>query len=229
MRIWRCPNCEAGVRAPARLVKMDTRRWCLACSAKSARLVERIIPSLVAQRERADVARIDRKVARILSDDARRKEHEARLERLTEATDRERPDAADWLRERAKRMIHLATFRRYNNEHYPDRHWNPNIVIRNSKTRMRCSGRAWPWKQRLVVTCGAHAADDLSTLIHELSHLCAPMYEMHGPIFQLIQRDALLEVTGEHIVDWHRGGVTSEEPRRVGALKRWLERGGKLQ
>jgi hypothetical protein len=42
-RIWRCPDAtHAGVRAPARLRKIDVRRYCLACSEREGVLVERV-------------------------------------------------------------------------------------------------------------------------------------------------------------------------------------------
>lgn len=41
-RIWRCPDCEGGIRAPSRLRKVDARRYCLDCTAQTGKLVERV-------------------------------------------------------------------------------------------------------------------------------------------------------------------------------------------
>jgi len=52
---WTCPNGCAAVLAPTKPRRNDVRRYCLPCSAKSGRLVERVAPSLERDRaERAD-------------------------------------------------------------------------------------------------------------------------------------------------------------------------------
>lgn len=48
---WRCPSCSSGVLAPSRPRKLDVRRWCLDCSAKGPRLVERVPVALEAKRK----------------------------------------------------------------------------------------------------------------------------------------------------------------------------------
>lgn len=49
---WRCQQCDHGLLAPMRPRKNDVRRYCLPCSSKSGRLVERVAPALEKQRER---------------------------------------------------------------------------------------------------------------------------------------------------------------------------------
>lgn len=51
LRRWVCPLCRAGKLAPSRPRRDDVRRYCLPCSAKTGRLVEKVAPS--AERERA--------------------------------------------------------------------------------------------------------------------------------------------------------------------------------
>jgi hypothetical protein len=47
-RRWECPTGDhPGQLAPARLRKDDIRRYCLPCSTRSGRLIERVAPSLV--------------------------------------------------------------------------------------------------------------------------------------------------------------------------------------
>jgi hypothetical protein len=48
---WACPRCGSGVNAPSRLRRDDTRRYCLYCSEKTGRLVER--ECLVRKRKQA--------------------------------------------------------------------------------------------------------------------------------------------------------------------------------
>lgn len=57
MKRWTCPKCGVGKLAPARLTRLDVRRWCLVCSSKSPTLVERVMPA----RETAKAARAQRR------------------------------------------------------------------------------------------------------------------------------------------------------------------------
>ena len=57
---WKCPICENGLLAPQRPRLDDVRRYCLPCSAKSGKLVERIAPALEAQRTRRNEQRSNR-------------------------------------------------------------------------------------------------------------------------------------------------------------------------
>jgi len=60
---WECPRCGNRVNAPERPRKDDVRRWCLACSAMTGRLVERSSPTLERRREES-AARSAAKAAR---------------------------------------------------------------------------------------------------------------------------------------------------------------------
>lgn len=55
MMRWVCPNDDnhEGKLAPSRPRKDDIRRYCLVCSEKTGRLVERVAPRLEAKREKA--------------------------------------------------------------------------------------------------------------------------------------------------------------------------------
>lgn len=57
MKRWRCPNCGSGKLAPGRARKDDTRRYCLPCSERTGRLVERACPALDARRDAKATAR----------------------------------------------------------------------------------------------------------------------------------------------------------------------------
>lgn len=52
MRKWTCPRCEDTILAPDRPRKDDVRRYCLPCSEKTGRLVERACPARERERER---------------------------------------------------------------------------------------------------------------------------------------------------------------------------------
>jgi hypothetical protein len=54
---WKCANCNHGLLAPMKPRKNDVRRYCLPCSAKTGKLVERISPTLEKQRATKTVQR----------------------------------------------------------------------------------------------------------------------------------------------------------------------------
>jgi hypothetical protein len=47
---WKCANCNHGLLAPTKPRKNDVRRYCLPCSGKTGKLVERVSPTLEKQR-----------------------------------------------------------------------------------------------------------------------------------------------------------------------------------
>jgi len=50
---WVCPKCTAGTLAPSRPRRDDVRRYCLPCSSKTGRLVERESPARARLRDKA--------------------------------------------------------------------------------------------------------------------------------------------------------------------------------
>lgn len=61
---WKCANCDHGLLAPTKPRKNDVRRYCLPCSAKTGKLVERIAPSLDKQRTAKKAAVKNKTVAK---------------------------------------------------------------------------------------------------------------------------------------------------------------------
>lgn len=57
---WVCPTCNGGALAPERPRKNDVRRYCLSCSKRTGKLVERVAPVLQARREKAAALRSER-------------------------------------------------------------------------------------------------------------------------------------------------------------------------
>lgn len=51
MKRWKCTQCGSGVNAPGRMRRDDVRRYCLACSKTTGRLVQRTCPVLDRERE----------------------------------------------------------------------------------------------------------------------------------------------------------------------------------
>jgi len=52
-KLWKCPQCGKGRRAPSRMEKDDTRRYCLPCSADAPRLIRMECPVLENRRTKA--------------------------------------------------------------------------------------------------------------------------------------------------------------------------------
>lgn len=172
MRRWTCPTCDGGVLAPDRPRRDDVRRYCLACSAKSGRLIERTCPAL--ERERA--ARDERNRAKASAQRAR--ESAARRAERERAA-RQRANAAARA-ERAERD--RRSYRGYDIIAEAQRIWPlmadyhrgrpmPMITLRR-RSRGYTTGRANDL--HLALTMGGSLDHVLWVLLHELAHAAAP-------------------------------------------------------
>ena len=47
---WKCEVCDSGLLAPTKPRMNDVRRYCLPCSSKTGKLVQRVAPTLEKQR-----------------------------------------------------------------------------------------------------------------------------------------------------------------------------------
>jgi len=63
-RTWVCPQCEDAVRAPSVPRKDDVRRYCLPCSKRTGKLVQRTCPALEKRRAERGAANKARHKAR---------------------------------------------------------------------------------------------------------------------------------------------------------------------
>jgi hypothetical protein len=61
---WKCESCNNGLLAPTKPRMNDVRRYCLPCSAKTGKLVERVAPSLEKQRVAKQAATRKKNVAK---------------------------------------------------------------------------------------------------------------------------------------------------------------------
>lgn len=174
MRRWVCPSCQSGVLAPERPRRDDTRRYCLACSTKSGRLVERTCPTLDRQRGlRAETLRYQRTVAKTTA------ERQAREQRTVAGID---------LHDEARRFWRLPSLveARRASWRTPGRIALPTIEWRRDRTGMKSwtSGTCWTQHQRIVITIGYSPADAVEVVLHELVHAALPLREKHGPLFR---------------------------------------------
>lgn len=157
-RRWVCPTCGSGVLAPSRPRKDDVRRFCLACSEKSGRLVQRVCPAAETSRTRKADAR---KAA-----SARRRERERTAE-----DERHTVDGMD-VREELQRLCKLPFVRR----HFPGGRSPVRLTVSWSKSREYTTGHSkiglWHVHLGLWEGCPRHEAEAL--LAHELAHAILP-------------------------------------------------------
>lgn len=146
--IWRCPLCEHGHLAPRRPRKDDARRYCLACTASTGRLVERNSPALERARKAAAVT------ARTRAAEKRKRAADAAAAKHTRAG----IDLVNVLH-RVMQLGEAVGCRR------------PTMTVRR-KTTGEYSGYAYFDQNRIVlslaVNCSAETAVGL--LLHEVAH-----------------------------------------------------------
>lgn len=204
-RRWVCPTCGEGVHAPDRPRRDDVRRYCLPCSAKAGRLVERACPArenararAVAQRKAsAEVRQISRAAARELerrqreNAEAHAREVRARLRAMpiTEIAGLRTREAFE---EAARRYARLKA-------------WECDLsdcafTIRMSTQNVHTSGVAYPGRsRRFVVTVGTDIADAHAVILHELAHLAAGPKCGHDARWRGLFQLAASEVIGHHV------------------------------
>lgn len=232
MKLWRCDLCHDGKRAPERMARNDARRYCLGCTERTGKLVERSIPAKQTEQRKRDEANVARLAKRATARTLREAAERTRLAMLADSATRPREDAADWLRARIAQVLKLTCWDRLAREY---RDANPakssrwrgrsrvQVTIRQGGPhRFYASGRAWWWEQRLVVTTGYDGADDLSTLVHEVAHLVAPADAIHDRRFRRVEAEAIAELTGQAIdTDGPVYGGNYRGVRRL-AVRAWL-------
>jgi len=229
-KIWRCPKCETGIRAPERLRKIDVRRYCLDCSAKAGVLVERTVPSRDAERERAKLLRKEHEIK------AREKQAAKRV--AYEQTERGELEAF------ARRALKLEAFETVHDRVLPFqiRLAGKRPEVTEPRTRVLAdgtqvhdtvtyggyrpsmsTGHAYG-KRRFVVTAGTDPYDARTTILHEIAH-CAAGYQggPHGDGWRSVFASAVRELTGET-----PSGTTHHDLHTVATecVRRWFDRGG---
>lgn len=211
MSRWVCPKCGQGKIAPERLRKLDSRRWCLTCSASSPTLVERTLPSRDKAKQRKAEARAARTEKRREVASGRRAAAKAQHAALANATTREYLQGRAWLLAWLPRILALKAWqaRRWSSS------WPPKVTIRQGRKREWASGHAWTSSQRCVVTTGQRAADDLAVLVHEIAHLVAPVSEHHGAIFCGILSEAWSELLDREVTPMGEGTYSNGIARKV--------------
>lgn len=167
---WKCPQCGAGILAPTKPRRDDVRRYCLPCSAKGGRLVERIAPALEAKREQR---------AAFVSEKARQKRQVARR-RAEPKKAQERCDAI------RRRIIEKEAVRIW--KHMKEWHKGkplPRIEIVRGRNWGAQRGYAFSGWSRIQVNVDADQSPMRSkrvwaVLAHELAHIACPPINTGG-------------------------------------------------
>lgn len=181
---WKCPHCGDGCLAPTRPRKDDVRRYCLRCSERTGRLVERVAPSLERRRQERTEASRERAAAK-------------RAKAKAEADDLYVVGSLD-LRKELKRLCRLEAF----TMEAPSMATSPprmRVVRRHVQPQRH--GRAFGSREIEVVRFpGQTEQQAREILVHELAHVCVwrsrPGEPAHGRYWKSIFRSASKEAYG---------------------------------
>lgn len=218
IKLWRCPICDSGIRAPERMRRNNALRYCFPCSAKAGVLVERVCPSKEQERAKDAAAKKLRETKEKEKQAAKRAAYAISEKGQLEAVIRK------WLRLDA--FQHGAIW---------GRHGRPVVsyTVRLSRAReidghamlrpRETTGHAYG-RDRLTITAGSDRADALTTILHEIAHLSAGYFEgAHAAPWRAVFAEAVQEVTGERPDGANR--ITLHDAATE-CVRRWLARGG---
>lgn len=169
---WTCLTCGEGGLAPTKPRRDDVRRYCLSCSAKTGRLVEKVAPSLEKKRE-AQTARTQERSKKKRQKEAARRGRVTANERLVKKREK-------LVQVEAERLWKLLT-------PYHKGKPIPRIVITDTRQTRGASGH---WQGGGFFSSGEitlrlvpfesgrfHEARSWKVLLHELCHAaCPPKY-----------------------------------------------------
>lgn len=164
---WVCETCGSGKLGPQRPRKDNVVRYCLPCSEKTGRLVQRAAPAVQkrreAQAEKAKAKR-ERKAQR-----ERERERKRSTLTLTDATGRKVEVHVQ------KEVMRLA---RKAGVSEPDLSWN-------RRTDGCNSGRAWWHEERIHLSIGSSSLEAFCRLVaHELAHIGVPKPAKHSDVWR---------------------------------------------
>lgn len=212
MRRWVCPSCGGGAIAPDRPRRDDTRRYCLACSASTGRLVERTCPAL----DRRRAVSSERTAAKRKASVERRK---ASVEREREAARARRTLGGVDLLAEAKRLWALPAMREVRGRPAArHRRMFPEVVIRHRRG-VSSSGHCRYGDRRIVVTAGTDVNRAIEVVLHELVHAACGAMHGHNATFWRTLRSAACQAWPDHDFRF------VDAPSRGWALDSWVASG----
>ncbi len=185
---WVCPTCNTGILAPSKLRKMDSRRYCLKCSAKSTLLVERACPSREATASKKAKARNRSAEKRLATIKANRDAQPYRLRK-------------DLIRIDFEKLRKMPC--------WPVRIPKSIVLGIHHSLALGTSGHCWG-RYRIHITTGRNVTREriIEVLVHELAHAAA-LGHHHDDIFKSVEQDGLIEARERGILP------TDHKPQKV--------------
>lgn len=230
-RLWVCPLCDDGVLAPSRMRKNDVRRFCLACSKTTGRLVERTSPALERQRAAAKAKRAER------AEREREQKRQRWIVRLTDARGRERE--LDVRAELRRALTDMGFFDGWAYGQKPTVD-DLNITIRRG-SKGHHTGRASIAGFDVTFTFGTDGYEaGMKLIYHEAAHMASPYgqrraggkTDAHGMAFHRILADALQKrwpwIVYGSLAPNQRGGCYEMGRRIAAQMRDHVARGGEL-
>jgi hypothetical protein len=166
---WKCANCNHGLLAPMKPRKNDVRRYCLPCSAKTGKLVERVSPTLEKQRATKTVQRkvqTQKKNAKVSVKKKARREKASAVNKRQAMIEKE-----------GQRIWKLM-------EAWHKGRPMPKITIVNARNSLG-GGHATRWSNEIQVNINRKQTERSSkwawyVLAHELAHCACPPVRTNG-------------------------------------------------
>jgi len=166
---WKCANCDHGLLAPMKPRKNDVRRYCLPCSAKTGKLVERVSPTLEKQRAIKTVQRkvqTQKKNAKVTVKKKARRQKVSSIKKRQAMIEKEGQRIWKLMEawHKGKRMPKI-TIVNARNQHGAGHatYWENEIQV-NIRRKQTQSGSKWAWY----------------VLAHELAHCACPPVRTNG-------------------------------------------------
>lgn len=222
---WVCPRCGAGKLAPSRPRKDDVRRYCLACSERTGRLVRRLSPALERQRR----------------DQQERRKAKTKRKRATERKRRENQrQAVQERRQEREALLGLP----FSLESFVRRvqrlkAWGADLTKVGIKIRFGegswTSGHAkrnwWYIGDGTMITVtigkGATPENTLETIVHEYAHHADYRHSSggHGEVMKRLLINAVEELTGLEVDAQVDAGhcYKTVDPACRESIKAWLK------
>lgn len=166
---WKCEICNHGLLAPMKPRKNDVRRYCLPCSAKTGKLVERVSPTLEKQRATKTVQRkvqTQKKNAKVSVKKKARREKVSSIKKRQAMIEKEGQRIwklmEAWHKGKPMPKITIVNARNQHGAGHAT-YWNNEIQV-NIRPKQTASASKWAWY----------------VLAHELAHCACPPVRTNG-------------------------------------------------
>lgn len=195
---WRCEQCGDGLLAPMRPRMNDVRRYCLPCSSKTGKLVQRIAPTLEKKRT-AKKAAVAKRTASKRATAARKRAAQKSIEKIERHAEQFGRHGMPIQRE-AERVWKL--FEKYHGGKMMPKiyiSWRNVHIAANGDLLYghRYNGLAYEWEWKIMLK----PRPSWRTLAHELCHLAVGLKHGHNEVFYRALKE-IYEARWKKHMDW---------------------------